>query len=81
VGGDKLPLRVRKNCAGQHRWSTAADVVELVTVLARQMPDKAIAGLHNRAGKTTAHGNGWTARVCFFAQPPKDPTLPRGRAR
>ena len=79
VGGDHTALRVRKNRAGQHRWTTDADVVELVTVLARQMPDKAIASLHNRAGKTTARGNGSTARVCFFAQPPKDPALPRGR--
>ena len=40
AGGDHTPLRVRKNRAGQHRWATDADVVELVTVLARQMPDK-----------------------------------------
>jgi excisionase family DNA binding protein len=67
VGGDHTPLRVRKNRAGQHRWSTDADVVELVTVLARQMPDKAIASLLNRAGKTTGRGNGWTrSRVCFL---------------
>src|SRR3954471_22604922 len=37
AGGDHTPLRVRKNRAGQHRWGTDADVVELVTVLARQM--------------------------------------------
>ena len=59
--------RVRKNRAGQHRWGTDADVVELVTVLARQMPDKAIAAILNRAGKTTGRGNGWTrSRVCFL---------------
>lgn len=67
VGGDHTPLRVRKNRAGQHRWSTDADVVELVTVLARQMPDQAIASVLNRAGKTTGRGNGWTrSRVCFL---------------
>ena len=34
-------------------------------VLARQMPDKAIAAILNRAGKTTGRGNGWTqSRVC-----------------
>jgi DNA invertase Pin-like site-specific DNA recombinase len=67
AGGDHTPLRVRKNRAGQHRWTTDNDVVELVTVLARQMPDKAIASLLNRAGKTTGRGNGWTrSRVCFL---------------
>jgi excisionase family DNA binding protein len=67
VGGDHTPLRVRKNRAGQHRWRTDADVVELVTALARQLPDKAIAAILNRAGKTTGRGNGWTrSRVCIM---------------
>jgi hypothetical protein len=67
VGGDHTPLRVRKNRAGQHRWGTAADVVALVTVLARQLPDKAIAAILNRAGKATGRGNGWTrSRVCWL---------------
>ena len=67
AGGDHTPLRVRKNRAGQHRWGTDADVVELVTVLARQMPDQAIAAVLNRAGKRTGRGNSWTrARVCVL---------------
>ncbi|HEX6688790.1 MAG TPA: helix-turn-helix domain-containing protein [Solirubrobacterales bacterium] len=67
VGGDHTPLRVRKNRVGQHRWGTAADVVALVTVLARQLPDKAIAAILNRAGKATGRGNGWTrSRVCWL---------------
>lgn len=66
AGGDHTPLRVRKNRAGQHRWGTDAGVVELVTALARQLPDKAIAAILNRAGKTTGRGNGWTrSRVCI----------------
>ena len=36
------------------------ETVDLVRVLARQMPDKAIASVLNRAGKTTGRGNGWT---------------------
>ena len=64
-GGDHSPLKVRKNRSGQHRWSADAEVVDLVRVLARQMPDKAIASLLNRAGKRTGRGNGWTSsRVC-----------------
>ena len=67
AGGDHTPLRVRKNRVGQHRWSTDADVVELVAVLARQLPDKAIAAILNRAGKATGRGNGWTrSRVCWL---------------
>ena len=39
----------------------------LVTVLARQLPDKAIAAILNRAGKATGRGNGWTrSRVCWL---------------
>ena len=64
-GGDHTALTVKKNRAGQHRWSAAADVIDLVRVLARQMPDKAIAAVLNRAGKSTGKGNSWTrGRVC-----------------
>jgi len=64
-GGDHTALKVKKNRAGQHRWSAAADVVDLVRVLARQMPDRAIAAVLNRAGKSTGRGNSWTrGRVC-----------------
>ena len=64
-GGDHTAFNVRKNRTGQHRWSATADVVDLVRVLARQMPDKAIAAVLNRAGKSTGRGNSWTrGRVC-----------------
>jgi excisionase family DNA binding protein len=67
AGGDHTSLRVRKNRAGQHRWTTDASVVDLVTALARQLPDKAIAAILNRAGKTTGRGHGWTrSRVCLL---------------
>lgn len=64
-GGDHSSLKVKKNRSGQHRWSAPGETVDLVRVLARQMPDKAIASVLNRAGKTTGRGNGWTqSRVC-----------------
>jgi excisionase family DNA binding protein len=64
-GGDHSALKVKKNRSGQHRWSASGETVDLVRVLARQMPDKAIASVLNRAGKTTGRGNGWTkSRVC-----------------
>jgi excisionase family DNA binding protein len=59
-GGDHTALKVKKNRIGQHRWSAAADVVDLVRSLARQMPDKYIAAVLNRAGKSTGRGNSWT---------------------
>ncbi|BBB96601.1 MULTISPECIES: recombinase family protein [Bradyrhizobium] len=59
-GGDHTALQVRKNRTGEHRWSTAADVVDLVRVLARQMPDSTIAAVLNRARKSTGRGNSWT---------------------
>lgn len=60
-GGDHTPLRVRRNRTGEHRWTVDADVVEMVTSLARLMPDKTIAAVLNRAGKTTGKGNSWTS--------------------
>ena len=79
AGGDHTPLRVRKNRAGQHRWGTDADVVELVTVFARQMPDQAIAAVLNRAGKKTGRGNGWTrSRVCFLRNHRRIPPYRQG---
>jgi excisionase family DNA binding protein len=64
-GGDHTRLEVKKNKIGQNRWATEADVVDLVRVLARQMPDQAIASVLNRSGKSTSRGNSWTrSHVC-----------------
>jgi excisionase family DNA binding protein len=64
-GGDHTRLKVKKNRVGVTRWTTDAEVVDLVRVLARQIPDHVIAALLNRSGKTTARGASWTrANVC-----------------
>jgi DNA invertase Pin-like site-specific DNA recombinase len=64
-GGDHTRLEVLKNRTGQTRWSTDADVIELIHVLARQMSDTSIAAVLNRSGKQTGRGNNWTrTRVC-----------------
>ncbi len=64
-GGDHTRLAVKRNRAGQTRWTTDTGVVDLVRALARQMPDEAIAAVLNRSGKTTGHGNSWTrGRIC-----------------
>jgi DNA invertase Pin-like site-specific DNA recombinase len=66
-GGDHTALSVKKNKSGHHRWSAEPDIKALVQSLARQLPDKAIASLLNRLGKTTGRQNGWTqSRVCTF---------------
>ena len=64
-GGDHTRLTVKRNRAGQTRWTTDAEVVDLVRALARQMPDQTIAAVLNRSGKSTGRGNSWTrGRIC-----------------
>jgi excisionase family DNA binding protein len=64
-GGDHTRLAVRRNRAGQTRWTTDVEVVDLVRALARQMPDETITAVLNRSGKSTGHGNSWTrGRIC-----------------
>ena len=64
-GGDHTRLMVKRNRAGQTRWTTDAEVVDLVRALARQMPDETIASVLNRSGKSTGFGNSWTrGRIC-----------------
>lgn len=64
-GGDHTEMKVRKNKVGHTRWTVEAGVVDLVRVLARQLPDSAIAAILNRSGKPTAHGASWTrTHVC-----------------
>ena len=81
-GGDHSALKVKKNRTGQHRWSVEGETIDLVRVLARQMPDKAIASVLNRAGKTTGRGNGWTqSRVCSLRSHNAIPTYRDGERR
>jgi DNA invertase Pin-like site-specific DNA recombinase len=66
-GGDHTALKFKMNTVGKHRWTIPEDTLTLVRELARQMPDKQIARLLNRAGKPTGRGNGWTeVRVRSF---------------
>jgi len=64
-GGDHTRLSAKRGKAGQNQWVTNADVLDLVRVLARQMPDESIAAVLNRSGKSTGRGHSWTRnRVC-----------------
>ena len=63
-GGDHTEVTARKNRPGHHRWTTDAETGTLIAELARVVPDRSIAGLLSRLGKTTGKGNRWTeARV------------------
>jgi DNA invertase Pin-like site-specific DNA recombinase len=67
-GGDHTAMQVKQrlNAGGRHHWPPD-DTISLVRELARLMPDRQIARLLNRCGKSTGHGNGWTQqRVISF---------------
>jgi DNA invertase Pin-like site-specific DNA recombinase len=61
-GGDHTALQVKQrlNAAGRAHPRVPEDTISLVSELARLMPDRQIARLLNRCGKSTGHGNGWT---------------------
>jgi excisionase family DNA binding protein len=59
-GGQHSELLLRKRRPGQHRWTTAAETVELIRQLARRMSDKQIAAQLNRLGLKTAKEHTWT---------------------
>jgi hypothetical protein len=58
-GGDHTEVAVQKNKTGEHRWRTKVGTEELITVLARQMPDFSIASLLNRIGVRSSKGLTW----------------------
>ena len=66
-GGDHTELCVVKNRSGKHRWTTTVEVEQLITELARLLPDGGIAALLNRLGHRTGKDHTWTeARVRSF---------------
>lgn len=66
-GGDHTELELDKNQYGQTNNVTSEQTIEIITALARMMPDNHIIGVLNRLGKRTATGLTWTpARVCAF---------------
>jgi DNA invertase Pin-like site-specific DNA recombinase len=59
VGGVHTELRLARRRRGQCK-GTSAEIVQAVRVLVRIADDALIAGLLNRNGLTTGHGNRWT---------------------
>ena len=59
-GGVHTNLQVHKNQAGERSNCTDKSIVKLVSQLARQPPDKAIAPVLNKLKLKTGAGNTWT---------------------
>lgn len=59
IGGAHTELRLPKRRRGQ-RNSTAAEIIDAVRQLVLIAPDDLIAGILNRNGLLTGHGNRWT---------------------
>ena len=58
-------MEFQKIGAGQHRYVTDDDLVEIVRLLARIEPDERIASILNRKKRRTAHEQNWTGkRIC-----------------
>ena len=76
-GGDHTEVFVGKRATGRHRYTTDAETETLVTGLARQMPDMAIAALLNRLGRRTGKGNSLERVECpQFPPQTRHPGLP-----
>ena len=59
-GGTHTELRLPRRRRGQHSTQTSKDIVVAVRVLVRVCSDDVIAGVLNRNGLRTGHGNHWT---------------------
>ncbi|HEY5283879.1 MAG TPA: hypothetical protein VIM14_13890, partial [Polyangia bacterium] len=62
-GGVHTRLCVRRRRTGENSNHTSKDVVEAVRVLACVCTDETLAGVLNRNGLYTGHGNRWTKQL------------------
>src|SRR5262245_13878561 len=56
-GGDHSALKVKKNRSGQHRWSAAAEVVDLVTGTALPEPPAIRVSIQRSRGRSARHAH------------------------
>jgi excisionase family DNA binding protein len=78
-GGDHTELELDKNRCGETNNVIKEETKEIISALARMMPDKHIIGVLNRLGKRTATGLTWTpARLCAFRNGHKIPVFKEG---
>jgi Recombinase len=80
MGGIHTELRLPRRRRGQ-RNSTAAKIVEAVRVLALVCSEDVIAGLLNRNGLRTGHGNRWTRERVTSLRSHYEARSPRWRGR
>ena len=59
-GGVHTELRLPRRRRGQNSAQTSKAIIDTVRVLTRICPDEVIAGVLNRNGLLTGHGNRWT---------------------
>jgi DNA invertase Pin-like site-specific DNA recombinase len=62
-GGVHTTLRVPRRRRGQNSLQNSTETVDAVRVLARICDDNTIAGVFNRHGMPTVHGNTWTRSI------------------
>jgi hypothetical protein len=78
-GGDHTEIELAKNRRGETNNITRSETTEVISALARIMPDKHIVGCLNRLGKRTASGLTWTpVRVCSFRKDHHIPVFKEG---
>ncbi len=78
-GGDHTEIELAKNRRGETNNITCSETKEIISALARIMPDKHIVGSLNRLGKRTASGLTWTpVRVCSFRKDHRIPVFKEG---
>jgi len=78
-GGDHTELEVLKNKTGETNWRTDIETKQIITELARIMPDQHIASFLNRIGKRTATGLTWNPlRLCSFRKNNQIPVYREG---
>lgn len=78
-GGDHTEIELAKNRRGETNNITRSETTEIISALARIMPDKHIVGCLNRLGKRTASGLTWTpVRVCSFRKDHHIPVFKEG---
>ena len=66
-GGDHTQVALQKNKRGKAHDTTDPETIEIISALARIMPDKHMVGCLNLLGKRTASGLTWTPkRICAF---------------
>ena len=78
-GGDHTEIALPKNKRGEPHNTTDPETIEIISALARIMPDKHMVSCLNLLGKRTASGLTWTPkRICAFRNDHRIPVYKEG---